>query len=132
MSRKVATLLALLAFLGLGFRLFGDGPELKKKAGEFDVGMRMDRNPPIRGDNAIEISVRDAAGGAVDDVKILVNYYMPPMPRMVPMNYRVEAKLKKDLYRAKMTFIMEGPWIIAVKITHDEKTVTAKFNIDVR
>ena len=131
MKKRRPTLAALLILLAMAPVLSGDGPETRKKAGEYDVGMRMDRNPPLRGDNTIEISVREGTGAPVTDVNVLVNYYMPPMPRMAPMNYKVQAKAKNDLYKAKMSFIMEGPWIIAVKITREEKTVTAKFNINV-
>ena len=102
-----------------------------KKAGEYDVVIRIDRNPPILGVNNLEVDIRGADGQAVTDAKVLVNYYMPPMPRMAPMNYRVDAPYKGDRYRAKMNFIMEGPWYIAVKINHSGKTTTAKFNVNV-
>ncbi len=131
--RTTRTVVAVsLLFLALASALSADGPESRKKAGEYDVGMRIDRNPPIRGDNTIEISIKEETGAPVTGVNVLVNYYMPPMPRMAPMNYRVQAKAKNDIYRAKMSFIMEGPWIIAVKIMREDKTVTAKFNINVR
>ncbi len=55
---------------------------------------------------------------------------MPPMPRMAPMNFITDAKLKKEKYSAKMNLIMSGPWIIAVKMTLSGKTSTVKFNID--
>ncbi len=111
---------------------FSKSLELKKKAGEYEVKIEIDKNPPVLGDNKIEIEIKDASGAPITDAKVLVNYYMPPMPRMAPMNYKVEAKRKDEQYRAKMDFIMSGPWIIAVKITRDKKTTTAKFNIDVR
>ena len=106
------------------------GIEMKKRVGDLEAGMRIDRNPPVLGDNNIEIELKDAAGKAVTDAKVLVNYYMPPMPRMAPMNYTTDAKLKGDKYKAKMNFIMSGPWIIAVKINHAGRTSTVKFNID--
>ena len=102
-----------------------------KKAGDYVVSILIDRNPPIMGINNLEVEIRGADGAAVTDAKVLVNYYMPPMPRMAPMNYRVEAPYKGDRYRAKMNFIMEGPWYIAVKINHQGKTTTAKFNVNV-
>jgi hypothetical protein len=102
-----------------------------KKAGDYVVSILIDRNPPILGINNLEVEIRGADGAAVTDAKVLVNYYMPPMPRMAPMNYRVEAPYKGDRYRAKMHFIMEGPWYIAVKINHQGKTTTAKFNVNV-
>jgi hypothetical protein len=46
------------------------------------------------------------------------------------MNYRIDAKLKGEKYRATMNFIMSGPWIIAIKITRQGKTVTTKINVD--
>jgi hypothetical protein len=105
---------------------------LSKRAGEYTVEVKLDRNPPVKGDVNAEIGLKDGSDRPVTDPDVLVNYYMPPMPRMPPMNYRTKAKRKKEIYGLKMSFIMEGPWIIAVKITRGEKTVTAKFNIEVR
>jgi len=105
--------------------------EESKQAGGYHIGIRIDRNPPIMGVNNLEVEIRGADGAAVTDAKVLINYYMPPMPRMAPMNYRIDAPFKGDRYRAKMNFIMEGPWYIAVKINHSGKTATAKFNVNV-
>ena len=106
--------------------------ELKKKVGDLTVVAVIERDPPTVAKNAIEVRVTDAAGNPVQDAKLLIYYYMPPMARMPPMNYKVEAKWKKDAYKAVMDLIMAGPWIILVRITIDDKTVTAKFNIDAR
>jgi hypothetical protein len=103
--------------------------ELMGKAGEFGVRARIDRNPPIVGNNHMEIEISDSKGH-VTDADVMVNYYMPPMPRMAPMNYTTHAELKGEKYRAKMDLIMAGPWIIRVLITRDGKKATAKFNID--
>ena len=103
--------------------------EIKKKAGDFDVEVKIDRNPPIVGDNSIEIEIKKA-GKPVTDAKVLINYYMPPMPRMAPMNYKTDAKMKKEKYRATMNLIMAGPWYIAVIITHEGKISRTKINID--
>ena len=104
--------------------------EVTKKAGHFEAAVKIDRNPPIVGDNHIEIEIRDQDGKSVTDATVLVNYYMPPMPRMAPMNYITDAKLRGERYKATMNFIMSGPWIIAVKINHGGKISTAKFNVD--
>jgi hypothetical protein len=128
-KRTLALLLIPILFLSaasVGARSY----ELTKKAGEYEAEVRMDRNPPSLGDNNIEIEIKDAGGKPVTEAKVLVNYYMPPMPRMAPMNYITDAKLKGEKYRATMNFIMSGPWIIAVKITRAGKTSTAKFNVD--
>jgi hypothetical protein len=103
--------------------------DLTGRAGEFEVHARIDRNPPILGHNHVEIEIKDS-GGRVTDADILVNYYMPPMPRMAPMNYTTKAELKGEKYKMTMDLIMAGPWIIRVLITRDGKRATAKFNID--
>lgn len=104
--------------------------ELSGKAGNFEVHARINRNPPILGKNHMEIEIKDATDGRVTDATVMVNYYMPPMPRMAPMNYTTSAELKGEKYRATMDLIMAGPWIIRVLITRDGKKATAKFNID--
>jgi len=106
--------------------------ELKKKAGPYDVALRIDRNPPVVGDNGLELSITDEAGEVLKSGDVLVNYYMPPMPRMAPMNYKTEAKRKKDAYAIRMRLIMSGPWVIVVKITAGGKTFSARFHIDAR
>jgi hypothetical protein len=106
------------------------GYEVKKKVGKYETEVKIDRYPPVLGDNEIEIEIKRANGNRVTDAKVLVNYYMPPMPRMAPMNYITDAKLKGERYRATMNLIMSGPWIIAIKIIHEGNRSTAKFNVD--
>ena len=103
-----------------------------KQHGTSVVEIAINRNPPIVGDNRIEISITDGNGRRVSEAQILVNYYMPPMPRMAPMNYTTPAKLKGDTYQTTMHLIMDGPWIIALKITQGGKRSTVKFHINAR
>jgi len=107
------------------------GYEAKKNVGGYEVVLRIDKNPPVLGDNQIEVEIRDATGKPVKDAEVLINYYMPPMPRMAPMNYKVAAKLNGENYRAKMVLIMSGPWAIVTKIYHQGKRHTLKVSIDV-
>ena len=105
--------------------------EASKKAGDYDIGIVIDRNPPVAiGDNNLEIEIKDKDGKQVTDAQVLVNYYMPPMPRMAPMSYKTEARMKKGKYHATMKFIMAGPWYIAIIIHHGGKTSTTKINVD--
>lgn len=125
--RALAGLLALMVLSSLAEAAL---LQIKKKAGDYDVELRIDRNPPVVGDNGLELKVTDASGAPVKDAKVLVNYYMPPMPRMAPMNYKTEPKLKKDAFAMRMRLIMAGPWIIIVKVTVGDKTASARFHID--
>ncbi len=105
--------------------------EASKKAGEYQVEIVIDRNPLVAiGDNNMEILIKDNDGKPVTDAQVIVNYYMPPMPRMAPMSYKTEAKMKKGKYYATMKFIMAGPWYIAIVIHRGGKTSTTKINVD--
>lgn len=109
-----------------------DSKELRvrRSAGEYQVEATVDRSPLVLGDNHVEIEIRDRTGKSIVDAEVLVNYYMPPMPRMVPMNYRTEADLDGEKYEAKMDIIMAGPWYIKIIIKHEGKISTTKFNLD--
>ena len=91
----------------------------------------MDRDPPIVGDNNIKIEIRDGGGKPVKDAKVLVNYYMPPMPRMAPMNYRTDATLKGEQFQATMRFIESGPWYVVIIIQREGRNSSVKFNVQV-
>ncbi len=106
--------------------------ELKKKAGEYDVEVKIDKNPPVVGDNNISIEVKDASGHHARDAKVVVEYSMPAMPGMPAMNYKTDTELKGDEYKAKMNLSMSGSWNIAVKITRAGKTSTMKFTVDAK
>jgi len=127
MNRLLSVILIFILIAGIAQ---AKGYEVKKKVGEYETEVKIDRSPAVVGDNNIEIEIKDAGGKSLTDAKVLVNYYMPPMPRMVPMNYITDAKLKGEKYKATMNFIMSGPWIIAIKINHAGKISTAKFNVD--
>ncbi len=124
--RAVVTLFSFFLIVSFGHTA---GVEVRKQAGEYEIEAKLDRNPPVVGSNSIEIEIKHG-GKPVSDAKVLVNYYMPPMPRMAPMNYKTEAKLKKQKYRTEMNFIMAGPWYIVIIIHHSGKISTAKFNVD--
>lgn len=120
----------ILLFLSVTGVCHARGLEIDKKVDLYNVTIKLEKNPPVLGDNPIEIELKDASGKLVADAKVLVNYYMPPMPRMVPMNYRTEAKLSGGRYKATMNIIMSGPWVIRILITRGEKTYIVKINVD--
>ena len=106
--------------------------EVKKKAGEFEVAVRIDKNPPIVGDNNLVIEIKDASGKYVTDTKVVVDYSMPAMPGMPAMNYKSDAELKGNEYKAKINLSMSGPWNVAVKLTKGGKTSSIKFTVDAK
>ena len=72
--------------------------ELTKKAGPYTVVVKMDKNPPVMGDNGITITIKDAAGKVVKDAKVAFDYEMPAMPGMPAMAYKGQPQLKGDSY----------------------------------
>ncbi|MDW8002654.1 MAG: FixH family protein [Deltaproteobacteria bacterium] len=106
--------------------------EIKKRIGEYEMEVRIDTNPPAMGSNSIEISIRDLKGKSITDAKVIVEYSMPPMPGMPPMNYKTDAILVGNVYKAKMNFSMAGPWNIVIRIIRNDATVVSKFNVDVK
>ncbi len=48
--------------------------QAKKRVGECEVEVKLDRNPPSLGDNNIKIEIRDGEGRSVTEAKVLVNY----------------------------------------------------------
>jgi hypothetical protein len=104
----------------------------RKKIDGYTVDVAINRNPPIVAKNELLVGIKDALGKPVSDLKVMVNYYMPPMPGMAPMNYTVRASPKGDGYLVIMDLIMTGPWNIVVKTSVAGKRLSATFPIDVR
>lgn len=126
--KKIAVFTLILLFVaGIAY---AKDYEVKKKAGDYNVAVKIDKNPPVVGDNNIEIEIKDASGKYVTDAKVRIEYTMPAMPGMPAMNYKADAELKGYEYKAKMNLSMSGSWNIAVKITRGGKTTTVKFNVD--
>ncbi|HVO67634.1 MAG TPA: FixH family protein [Syntrophales bacterium] len=104
---------------------------IMKKAGSYTVHVMMDKNPPVSGQNRMEISVQDATGANVTDAEVNVEYAMPAMPGMPAMNYKTKAELSGSRYLANVNYSMAGAWSVTIKITRAGKTQPVKFNVDV-
>ena len=103
-----------------------------RKAGDYTVDVTMDKNPPVAGENTIDVRIKDKAGKAVTDARVTVEYSMPGMPGMPAVNYKSGAELKGETYRAVISPSMAGSWNVAVKVTRGSKTETARLTIDVK
>jgi len=126
-----------LAVVSLFLSVFGEPCEagdyrVRKNTNGLTFDIAINRNPPVLGDNEIRIEIKDPQGNPVLNAEVLVNYYMPPMPNMAPMNYTIPAPLKGREYRAVMDLIMTGPWNIVTRARAQGKWVRVAFPIDVR
>lgn len=129
MKRLALLTLVLLLVAGVAY---AKDYEVTKKAGEYNTTVKIDKNPPVVGDNNVNVEIKDASGKYVTDAKVIVDYSMPAMPGMPAMNYKTDAELKGNEYKAKMNLSMSGSWNIAVKVTRAGKTSTMKFTVDAK
>ncbi len=127
MKRLMVLVLTVVLIAGIAY---ASGFEMKQRAGDYNVQVRLDKNPPVVGNNSMEIGITDASGRPVTDAKVIVNYSMPAMPGMPAANYKTIALLTGTKYAATLNPSMSGSWNIAVKITKSGRTSTVKFNID--
>ena len=127
---KRITVALFVLFLAVGLAYAKDYMVMKK-AGSYTVHVMMDKNPPVTGQNRMEISIQDATGADVTDAAVTVDYSMPAMPGMPAMNYKEKAEVKGSRYLANVNFSMSGAWNVNIKITRAGKTQSVKFNLDV-
>lgn len=127
---KKIILLSILIIMVAGIAYAKDF-EVTKKAGPYTVVVKMDKNPPVMGDNGISITIKDAAGKVVKDAKVALDYEMPAMPGMPAMRYNADPQLKGESYVGTINFSMGGSWTVKIKITRSGKTDSLKFNVDV-
>lgn len=127
MKKIILLVIALVMVAGVAYAK----EEYKKKAGEYNVTITLEKSPSV-GQNDITINIKDDKGKDVTDANVLVEYTMPPMPGMGPMNYKTKADSKGGSYQARLNLSMAGSWTINVKITKSGKTQSAKINIDAR
>ncbi len=128
---KKFAVVAVVFFLAAGVA-FAKDYEITKRAGEYNVEVKIDNNPAIVGNNNFEVRVKDASGRTVTDAKVVVEYSMPAMPGMPAMNYKAPGVLKGSEYRGSMNLSMSGSWSVAVKIIKGGKTSTMKFTVDAK
>jgi hypothetical protein len=131
MKRIIISITILILVLAFGLANARDY-EMTKKAGDYTVQIKIDKNPPVTGINKIDIAIKDAAGKTVTDAAVAVDYGMPAMPGMGAMNYKTTATLKGESYLATANFSMAGPWFVNIKISRSGKTQTVKLNVDVK
>ena len=130
MAEKVLIFgLLLTAFVPL---VYGRDYTVRRKVDAYTVDLSINRNPPVTGKNDISIEIRDSLGKHVTNAPVSVNYYMPPMQGMPPMNYTVSACPSGNGYKVTMDLIMTGPWNIIVKTAVSGKQLRVATPIDVR
>lgn len=121
-----------LLLLTLVPQAYGGGFAVKRTVDGYTFDISMNRNPSVGAVNELQIEIKDVLGKFAVPTAVMVNYYMPPMPSMPPMNYKVKAASRGKGYNVAMNLIMAGPWIIVVNTNVGGKNLRVSVPIDVR
>lgn len=132
--RRLPGNLILISLLLLIFVTLAHGKDfvVKRNLQGYTMEVSINRNPPILGKNDVKVEISDSLGKHVVGAPVTVNYFMPPMPGMAPMNYTVKASPGGSGYGATMDLIMKGPWNIVIRADVAGKPIRMTVLIDVR
>ena len=73
--------------------VFASDYEVKRRVADYTIDVRIDKNPPARGENNIDIAVKDVSLRPVTDAQVVIEYLMPSFPGRPPMmDYSTTAK----------------------------------------
>ena len=94
------------------------------------VTLTADPAPPVVGDAAISVTLRDAAGHPVDNARVAIEANMSHAG-MTPV--MADGAAGKDgVYRVPLTWTMAGDWYVDVKFTlPDGQKITRRFPVQV-
>jgi len=129
MNRIIWGFLVLFLFTGVAY---GMDYEVTKKAGEYTVQVKIDRNPPAVGDNSIVIWLKDADGKDVKGAMMTVDYGMPSKIGRKTKKFNSHAQPHENNYHAILAIPTPGSWEVNIKITDKGKKVSTKFSLDVK
>ena len=86
--------------------------------------------PPVVGDGAVSVTLRDAAGRPVDNAQLAIEANMSHAG-MTPV-MADGASGKDGVYRVPLTWTMAGDWYVDVKFTlPDGQKITRRFPVQV-
>jgi Cu(I)/Ag(I) efflux system membrane fusion protein len=116
MTRDIARLWA---FVAVGFVAFSCARQktTEVKAGDLDVQIAIEPDPPTTGENRLRLSIRDASSKSVDGAQVAFEYDMPAMGAMSEMKGGGEVKAEGGgRYIVTYPLAMAGDWYLALGI----------------
>ncbi len=120
--KKVIIFLVVIVFSSS--MLFASQHEITKNVDDLKVKVLLDNDPPLKGDNNLNILLTDSNGNPVSKAKIKVDYSMAPMGDMPPMSYKSRAKFKGESYKATINLSMSGQWNVNMNIKRPGKPLS--------
>jgi hypothetical protein len=129
MKRIILTLIILFISAAL---VYGMDYEVTKKLGDYYVQVKVDRNPPVVGENNMMIWMKDADGNNVKGATISVDYRRATILWMSTKKYNAYAQPHENNYHAILEFPTQGSWDVTINIRYKGKRVSTSFRIDVK
>ena len=105
--------------------------KVMKKVDEYNVVMKIDRNPPIAGDNHVTLEVADASGRCTCDADVIIEYSKPAMLGTPALTYKADTRLARGRFVGNISLPVSGSWNVAVKIVKGSKKWITNFTVDV-
>ncbi len=116
MTRNLALVLALVLFGFVAASCRKQRPTAVK-AGDLDVRVAIDPDPPTTGENRLRISIRDESGKPVDGAQLAFEYDMPAMGAMPEMKGGGDVKAEGGgRYIVTYPLSMQGDWRVTLGI----------------
>lgn len=119
----VGLVVFVVAAVWLGTRLLG-GPSASTDAGQIQVTLATDPNPPQLGKGTLTIGVHDASGQPVDDAKVSFDLNMTTMN--MGRQSGTAAAQGGGKYAAYGNFTMRGPWRVSTTVKTAAGVSTSK------
>lgn len=127
---KRIILMVLFLSVGLAYSM---NYEVIKKAGDYSVQVRIDRNPPVVGTNNMMICLKDAAGNDVKGATMTIDYSKPTKKFWTSAKkYNSYALPHENNYHVILEIPEQGLWDVTINIHHKGKSVSTEFRIDVK
>src|SRR5260370_22634740 len=116
MTRKLASLLALV-LVGFVAASCAKQKSTAAKAGDLDVQVAIDPDPPTTGENRLHILIRDASGNPVEGAQLAFEYDMAAMGAMPEMKGGGDVKAEGGgRYIVTYALSMQGDWHLTLGV----------------
>lgn len=103
------------------FSACSKGKGKEAKAGDLDVQVAIDPDPPTTGENKLHVALHDASGKPVDGAQLAFEYDMPAMGAMLEMKGGGEVKKEGGgRYTISYPLSMQGDWYLTLGIDAKE------------
>lgn len=119
-------------FAGAPGNAWGQQQAQASKAGNLQVDVQLQPDPPRQRKNVVAISVKDAAGKPIEQAQVAVEYSMAAMGAMPEMRGEAQVKaMPGGHYEAPFDLVMEGTWTLDVTVTAPMGTKTSRYEFTV-